>query len=321
MEDGVFDRIRRRCRDVAGQAQRVRIVESAIAGYAGDLASLPLRTPAYDDVLHFRGRPDDTVTYVVTLDAVNFGSGYFPYLVKRPGHSGYGTIAQSLTERFRAEGPLTSSEMAAFTPAGCARLFGQDLSTPPIADLMALFAQAWNDLGRDLHDRFGGSFTALVEEADASASRLVSLLDQQPLFHDVSIYRGDEVPFYKRAQILVSDLALAFGDRGFGRFEDLNALTIFADNLVPHVLRLDGILAYAPDLIERIARGELLPAGSESEVEIRACALHAVELIVESLRAKGRDVTAREVDIALWNRGQSPRYKEAPRHRTRTTSY
>jgi hypothetical protein len=321
MDDGVFDRIRRRCRDVADQAERVRIVESAIAEYARVLASLPLETPVYDDVLHFRGRPEDTVTFLVALDAVNFGSGYFPLLAKRPGHSGYGTIALALTERFRVHGPLGIGDLVECSAADCARLFGQDLSVAPIAELMELFAKAWRDLGHDLLEYFGGSCCALVESAEGSAAALVRLLDRQPLFHDVATYHGMEVPFYKRAQILASDLALAFGGRGWGNFRDLDELTIFADNLVPHVLRYDGIVAYAPDLVERITRGELVPAGSVDEVEIRACALHAVELIVENLRAKGRDVTAREVDIALWNRGQSPRYKEAPRHRTRTAFY
>jgi hypothetical protein len=321
MEDMVFDRIRRRCRDVAAQSETARIVENAIVDYARDLASLPLETPVYDGVLHFRGRPEDTVAYLVALDAVNFGSGYFPWLAKRQGHSGYGTIALALTERFRVHGPLDIGELVECSAADCARLFGQSLSTAPIAELMGLFAQAWRDLGHDLLERFGGSFSALVESAEGSAATLVRLLDRQPLFHDVANYHGMEVPFYKRAQILASDLALAFDGRGWGEFHDLDRLTIFADNLVPHVLWLDGVLAYAPHLVERIARGELLPAGSDDEVEIRACALHAVELIVESLRAKGRDVTAREIDIALWNRGQSLRYKEAPRHRTRTTSY
>jgi hypothetical protein len=321
MDDGVFDRIRRRCRDVADQAQRVRIVESAIAGYAGGLASLSLETPAYDDVLHFRGRPEDTVTFLVALDAVNFGSGYFPLLAKRPGYSGYGTIALALTERFRARGPLGVGDLVECSAADCALLFGQDLSVAPIAELMALFAKAWRDLGHDLLERFGGSFSALVESAEGSAAALVRLLDRQPLFHDVSIYRGDEVPFYKRAQILVSDLALAFGGRSFGRFEDLNALTIFADNLVPHVLRCHGVLTYDEALARRIERGELLPSGSEEEVEIRACAVDAVERIALEIRRAGRPVTSRELDIALWTRGQSPRYKEAPRHRTRTTSY
>jgi hypothetical protein len=321
MEDGVFDRIRRRCRDVAGRSERVRIAESEIAEYARALASLPLEAPVYDDVLHFRGRPEDTVTYLVTLDAVNFGSGYFPLLAKRPGHSGYGTIALALTERFRVYGPLDIGDLVECSATDCARLFGQDLSVAAIAELMDLFAKAWRDLGHDLLERFGGSFSALVESAEGSAAALVRLLDRQPLFHDVAEYHGMEVPFYKRAQILASDLALAFGGRGWGEFHDLDLLTIFADNLVPHVLRCDGILTYDEALARQIERGELLPPGSEEEVEIRACALHAVELIVETLRAEGRDVAAREVDIALWNRGQSAHYKQAPRHRTRTASY
>ena len=92
---------------------------------------------------------------------------------------------------------------------------------------------------------------------------------------------------------------------------------MFADNLVPHVLRLDGILQFDPELSARIERGELIEHGSEEEIEIRACAVHAVELIVRS--AAGR--TAAEVDEALWKRGGQPRYKASPRHRSRCTAY
>ena len=77
--------------------------------------------------------------------------------------------------------------------------------------------------------------------------------------------------FYKRAQILASDLALA----GVAEFSDLDRLTIFADNLVPHVLRCDGVLVYDDELAARIDRGELLFLGG-AEREIRACALHAL---------------------------------------------
>ena len=326
MESYLFDRIRERCREVAGQARFVRIVSDAIEGYAQAIAPLTVEAACYDESLHFRGSPEDTVAYIVTLDAVNFGSGYFPHIAKRPGCSGYGTIAQSLTDRFRAKGPLAADELARMTSTDCARWFGQDASDPAVAELMALFARAWNDLGRDLLERFGGSFTALVESADGAASRLVASIERQPLFRDVWMYRSAEVPFYKRAQILASDLSLALDDTGWGRFGDLDSLTIFADNLVPHVLRLDGILSYDADLALRIERGELLLAGSAAEVEIRACALHAVELIVASLRARsfarcGAAVTARDLDIVLWNRGRSAEYKAAPRHRTRTTSY
>ena len=50
--------------------------------------------------------------------------------------------------------------------------------------------------------------------------------------------------YYERAQLAAADLSLAFDGRGLGRFDDLQNLTIFADNLVPHVLRVDNILIY-----------------------------------------------------------------------------
>jgi hypothetical protein len=92
---------------------------------------------------------------------------------------------------------------------------------------------------------------------------------------------------------------------------------MFADNLVPHVLRLDGVLRFSDELVGRIERGELLRHGSPAEVEIRACAVHAVELLV----AAGAAASAAELDQFLWQRGRRPRYKATPRHRSRCTAY
>ena len=121
----------------------------------------------------------------------------------------------------------------------------------------------------------------------------------------------DDRGFYKRAQIVPSDLALA----GAASFEDLDRLTIFADNLVPHVLRVDGVLRYDPELAAHIDSERLLPQG-RAEQEIRACALQAVEQLAERT-----GTPPRELDILLWNRGQAPEYKAVPRHRTRSVYY
>jgi hypothetical protein len=69
--------------------------------------------------------------------------------------------------------------------------------------------------------------------------------------------------------------------------------------------------------VQRIDAGTLIEHDSPEEVEIRACALHAVELLVQ---AHG-NTTATAVDNALWNRGAGARYKAQPRHRARTTAY
>ena len=83
------------------------------------------------------------------------------------------------------------------------------------------------------------------------------------------------------------------------------------------MLRLDGVLEFDADLVARIDAGDLIEHDSPEEVEIRACALHAVELLVQ---AHG-NTTATAVDNALWNRGAAARYKAHPRHRARTTAY
>ncbi len=313
----VFDEIRTACAEVARRARSVRLDEAALDRYAESLEPAPLSRPVYDTAHHYSGDPEVVLAFNITLDAVNFGSGYFPYLIKRPGMSGYFTVASSLKDFFERRGPLSARELCDLTPERTARIFGQDLTDPLRAELMRHFTEALGELGSYLDERFGGSFIRLVEAADGSAERLAGLLAAMPYFQDVAEYEGVSVPLYKRAQITPSDLALAFGGEGWGAFDDLERLTIFADNLVPHVLRVDGVLRYTPALEARIDAGEPIPAGSPEEVEIRAVALHTVERLAERLPG----VTPRALDVYLWNRGQGAAYKAIPRHRTRTVFY
>jgi len=317
----LLDLVRERCAEVASRARYVHIDHRRVPSYA---ASLPLEQavcPAIDPDTHYLGHGDDTAAFLLTLDAINFGSGYFPRLRKRPGLSGYFTVAASLNDYYRAHGPLSAEQLVALTPEDCAHIFGQDLADPAMRELMGHFATALNDLGRFLLERFRGSFRTLIEAAEGSAERLTELLSAMPYFRDIEAYDGLEVPFFKRAQLSAADLSVAFGGQGLGHFADLDRLTIFADNLVPHVLRVDGVLIYEPGLAARIDREELIPAGSPEEVEIRACAVRAVELIGAWLRGAGQWVTSHQLDYLLWNRGHEPPYKARPRHRTRTVYY
>ncbi len=315
----VLDAVRSECRRVAEQAARVRIVTSRLDGYLdllGDAFALQM-----EPGIHFRGEQEQTVAFFLTLDSVNFGSGYFPAILSDPKRSGYRTVAAALTGRFNADGPLSAEELRTMTPASCARLFGLDPSNAAALELAGLFARALADLGRFLLDRYDGRFSGPIEEARGSAEGLVRLLTRMPLFRDVAPYRERNVPFYKRAQIAAADLHIAFDAKGPGRFDDIDRLTLFADNLVPHVLRHDGLLVYDDDLAAAIDRGDLLPGGSPAEVEIRACAVHVVELLVREASRRRRPLSALHLDNLLWHRGQSPRYRALPRHRTLTPFY
>jgi hypothetical protein len=286
------DRVRAECRSIAESARFVTID-------LDKLSSLdPGSPPALDPERHYlEGSAEDVADYMLVLDSINFGSGWFPTLRKRPGCSGYFTVAWALADRWRSSGPWSADALRAMKEDDLAAVLGQDPRHP----LMRLYAEALRDLGCFLDARRA---LDLVAEAEGSAERLASTLAAgMPFF--------DDHGFWKRAQITPNDLALA----GVAEFSDLDRLTIFADNLVPHVLRVDGVLRYEPALAARIDAGELLATGEE-EREIRGCAVHACELLSEQL-----GIPPRLLDTALWSRGQAVRYKSVPRHRTRTVYY
>jgi hypothetical protein len=81
------------------------------------------------------------------------------------------------------------------------------------------------------------------------------------------------------------------------------------------------VLVYDPDLVRRIDGGDILERGAEPEIEIRGCAVAAVERLVAELGRLGRPTSARKLDYWLWNRGGRPEFKAIPRHRARTPFY
>ncbi len=287
------DEVRVHCARVAASARWVRIEPGAPVEPGG--------TAGLDPALHLLdAAPEAVARYVLILDAINFGSGWFGTLRTQPGEDDLTAITRRLTEHACAVGePWTVAQLRALDAARVADVLGQD----PAHELMGLYADALVALGGWLGAR--GALEAVEDEGGGSAARLAAALAAgMPFFAD----RG----FYKRAQITANDLALA----GVAEFADADRLTIFADNLVPHVLRVDGMLAYAPELAARIDAGEELPAGGEMERELRACAVHACELL-----AARWDVAPRMVDNWLWNRGQGAPYTDTLPHRTRTVYY
>ncbi len=314
----IFDDIRSSCAEVVTRSSHVRIDHDRLREFAEDLdTTMPSPDPGQIRI----GDDESTAAFVLALDSINFGSGYFPYISKREGMSGYHTVASSLRDSVSADGPITVESLSSLTATDCAQIFGQDLGLALQAELMQLFAQALNDLATFVGDSGNGSFLITVAAAEGSAATLVEMLDRMPFFHDVHAYGGRRVLLYKRAQIVAQDLAIAFGHEGPGRFHDISRLTMFADNLVPHVLRVEGALVFSDDLLDRIEAVEDITVGSPTEVEIRACALHAVELVRDHLMEVGLHITSADLDNVLWNQGSAERYKSVRRHRSRCVFY
>jgi hypothetical protein len=278
------DRVRLHCAGVAAAARHVQIDPDAEVA-AGGISGL-------DESLHFlEGSPADVARYVLILDTINFGSGWFGELDTTTD-----ALTQRLTAHSRAHGgPWRAAELRLLDAAAVGDALGLD----PAHQLTRLYSAALNHLGLFLGDR--PLLKLIGDSAEGLAERLA---EGMPFFDD----RG----FYKRAQITANDLQLA----GVADFKDIDRLTVFADNLLPHVLRLDGVLVYSDELAERIDAGAELTAGGELESELRGCAVHACEGLAAKL-----GVPARLLDNWLWNRGQQPPYSERPAHVTRTVYY
>ncbi len=316
------ERVRVACAAVAERAQAVDIDADALIHLA---SSLDPRPPEPFPEERWTGTEAARAMAAVTWNAVNFGSGWFPHVVKLPGRSGARTLGTRFNDHCRTTGVPTADALATIDVRAVAAIFFQP-TDGPAGELMGHFTSAWNELGQFLLDQHGGDVLDLIGAADGSGAQLASRLGALPHWDDRATYPGPdgdlEVPLFKRAQIVVSNLAAEFGGEGPGRFDDLSELTAFADNLVPHVLKMHGVLVVDPALDERIERIELLTAGEPGEVELRAVAVHAVERLADQLHRRGHDhVTAADLDHQLWQLGQDPAIKARPRHRCRCTFY
>src|SRR5690606_5435294 len=129
--DGLLARIRERCAEVADRARHVHIDLGALGRLAGTLASedpplLPEERPA--------GTEEEVVASIVAWNAVNFGSGWFPHLRKRPGLSGARSLAAAFAEHVEEAGAPTASWLAEMDAATCAAVFDQP-HPGPVDDL------------------------------------------------------------------------------------------------------------------------------------------------------------------------------------------
>lgn len=308
VDDLLPDRVRDACARVMERPRWARVEHAALPRYACRFQHLTPSEGANAGNDHAE-RGEAAAAWAICMNAINFGSGWWPTIRKRPGRSGYATMAAGVAERFAERGHWSAEELAAMETKAIAAVVGQDPEHP----LMAQFAAALRDAGDHLLAEHGGRFLGPVGAAD-SIPALADTFAAWEAFADTSRYEDRDVPFFKRAQLTAADLHRA----GVATLPGLERLTAFADNLVPHVLRVDGVLVLDPELEQAIESEQLLPHGSPQEVELRAAAVHAVEQLAT---ATGGALPPCEIDGILWNRGRGRRYKSLPRPRCRTTAY
>ncbi|KAG1146581.1 hypothetical protein G6F37_001218 [Rhizopus arrhizus] len=181
------------------------------------------------------------------------------------------------------------------------------------------------EAGKVLCEEFDGSFINCIIKANYSASTLLDIIiNHFPSFRDIHQFKDRKVFILKRAQILIADLWACFDGQDYGRFDDIDSITMFADYRVPQALYQLGLLSYSPQLIERLERREYFPSGSEDEVEIRGNSIWAVELVKERMYQIDPTikVNAILIDFYVWDLAKEIQDQMiVPTHRTRSCFY
>lgn len=261
--------------------------------------------------IHYFDNGPLTVQYLFVLDALNFC--FWPDKELNYDHlaSGLKAVLQNDQSAFDAD------RLQKYTGPQLRELLKWPRPLPLEDERVRLL----HEVGCELERSFDGKASNLVKSCGKSALELVALVTRHfPGFRDHTLYKGHQVFLYKRAQIFVADLWGAFKGQAYGQFNDIGSITIMADYIVPAVLRQLGVLRYSSTLASTIeANSEIVP-GSEEEVELRACSVHAVEKMRELISMKsGKQVLSVELDLWLWASGV--RCSSLPHHRTLSIYY
>ncbi|QDZ24427.1 queuosine salvage protein [Chloropicon primus] len=319
--------VRRTTEHVASVANHVTIskkgIEALVSSRLSEESVRGLDLRKWDETDHLvetdqqgHHHPDVRAQYMLVVDAVNFC--FWPDDELEYEHIA-GNLKASVSENPSC---ISSESLATLTPLGLRALLKWPRPLPQEEERARLVREVGIELGRS----FGGQAANLVRAANQSAAELVRLVVAHfPGFRDSCVYGGSQVFLYKRAQIFVGDLYGSFRGEGLGKFRDIANLTMFADYRVPVTLLELGVLEYGKELSGAVAAKEVLEPGCPQEVEIRACTVRAVEMILEEMRRTFKDASlvpmSIELDWFLWKEGEKRRDVSDPHHRVLTIFY
>ena len=166
-------------------------------------------------------------------------------------------------------------------------------------------------------DSIGKDFYDEIKDLKVDIDLLDYVVSTFSYFKDETNYNGVNVYFYKRAQLLVSDVLHV--RKMLENIEvDYSNLMGCADYKIPQVMNALGMLEYEYDLEYKLARKEELQEDSIEEIEIRANDLVDIDYIYEKLN---REVCRMDINDYIWLLGQDKSKINKNYHRTRTIRY
>ena len=160
-------------------------------------------------------------------------------------------------------------------------------------------------------------FYELVRDLNTDSKLFEYIVTNLGYFRDESVYDGKIIPFYKRAQLLTSDI-LHVREKKEQIGVDYSHLIGCADYKIPQVMRCYDMLEFSNSLAEKVDNKVEIGEGSKEEVEIRANTLKIIDYIYERT---DRKYTRMDINDYIWLLGQDKSKMIKPYHRTLTNNY
>lgn len=161
------------------------------------------------------------------------------------------------------------------------------------------------------------SFYNMIKDIRDDKCLFDFIIDNLPYFKDERVYKNETIYFYKRAQLLTSDILHI---RALGENVEVhyNNLVGCADYKIPQIMNSLGMIQYSELLNEKIANKEEIAEGSTLEIEIRANSLVAIDYIYRKLNKK---IARMDINDILWLKSQDKKKINKKYHRTKTVNY
>lgn len=196
---------------------------------------------------------------------------------------------------------------------------------PPIP-LLDTRREVLTHIGEQLCEHADGHFhnavdsdgnITMYDDGDGFVEWLTSTFPKA--YRDERTYRGETVYFDKKAQLSMGMVHGRFADSSDYTITDIDSMTIFADYLIPALLREEGVFEYSDELARAVDAEEPIEEGDPKEVEIRIATIVAGERLLAVLNAEREEpLTGFHLDQALWQAGRN---EDLVHHFTETITY
>lgn len=290
---------------------------------------------AYEEFPSFKGHktkknPEEVIRTTLLINTLNFAFTDFD---------------QSVKYEIEREGKIFSDSEAMFTQinetidAGMNLYEGDVLSSLDVNMLRNIFSgniempmmnervKILNEVGEKLSSNYQGDWINFVKNGPrklySNGEGLIErLIEEFPRFDDKTVIdSGQEVHFYKLAQLAFWGIHGELSGAGHFVVEDMEKMSAFADYIVPVALEVMNIISYSDNLESKIMNGIVIERDSREEVEIRAVSLYATALLTEEINKKrpsDKQIIIPQLDYRLWKQYHAT---HRPHHLTITTMY